>query len=33
LVNGDLDAFPEQAFLNVGGASDVERKAAELQKD
>ena len=33
LVNGDLDAFPEQAFLNVGGASDVERKAAEIQKD
>src|SRR5271169_4875439 len=33
LVKGDLDAFPEQAFLNVGGASDVERKAAELQKD
>ena len=25
--------YPEQAFLNVGGASDVERKAAELQKD
>ncbi len=33
LVNGDLDAFPEQAFLNVGGAADVERKAAELEKD
>ena len=32
LVKGDLDAYPEQAFLNVGGASDVERKAAELQK-
>jgi F-type H+-transporting ATPase subunit beta len=31
LVKGDLDAFPEQAFLNVGGASDVERKSAELQ--
>ena len=30
LVNGDLDNVPEQAFLNVGGASDVERKAAEL---
>src|SRR6202522_3547105 len=33
LVKGDLDHFPEQAFLNVGGASDVEKKAAELQKD
>ena len=32
LANGDLDQFPEQAFLNVGGASDVERKAAELAK-
>ena len=30
LVKGDLDVYPEQAFLNVGGASDVERKAAEL---
>ena len=33
LLNGDLDEYPEQAFLNVGGASDVERKAAELQED
>jgi F-type H+/Na+-transporting ATPase subunit beta len=32
LVKGDLDQFPEQAFLNVGGASDVEKKAAELAK-
>src|SRR5487761_1748367 len=32
LVKGDLDHFPEQAFLNVGGAADVERKAAELAK-
>jgi F0F1-type ATP synthase beta subunit len=32
-VKGDLDNFPEQAFLNAGGASDVERKAAELQRD
>jgi len=32
LVKGDLDQYPEQAFLNVGGASDVERKAAELAK-
>ena len=33
LLNGDLDEYPEQAFLNVGGAADVERKAAELQED
>ena len=33
LVKGDLDQFPEQAFLNAGGASDVERKAAELAKN
>jgi len=32
LVKGDLDIYPEQAFLNVGGASDVERRAAELAK-
>ncbi len=31
LVNGDLDHLPEQAFLNVGGAEDAERKARELQ--
>ena len=31
LVNGDLDHLPEQAFYMVGGASDVERKAAELR--
>jgi len=33
LLNGDLDQYPEQAFLNVGGAADVVRKAAELEKD
>jgi F-type H+-transporting ATPase subunit beta len=32
LVKGDLDQFPEQAFFNLGGASDVERRAAELAK-
>jgi F-type H+-transporting ATPase subunit beta len=31
LCNGDLDHLPEQAFLNVGGAEDAERKARELQ--
>ncbi len=30
LVDGELDHLPEQAFYMVGGASDVERKAAEL---
>ncbi|MGH9020244.1 MAG: F0F1 ATP synthase subunit beta [Acidimicrobiales bacterium] len=33
LVSGDLDEYPEQAFFNVGGASDVERRAAELAKE
>jgi F-type H+-transporting ATPase subunit beta len=32
LVNGDLDDLPEQAFLNVGGADDVRRKAEQLQQ-
>ena len=32
LVNGDLDDLPEQAFLNVGGADDVRRKADELRR-
>jgi F-type H+-transporting ATPase subunit beta len=31
LVKGDLDSAPEQAFLNVGGAEDVLRRAHELQ--
>jgi F-type H+-transporting ATPase subunit beta len=31
LVNGELDDLPEQAFLNVGGADDVRRKAEELR--
>ncbi len=31
LVQGDLDHLPEQAFYMVGGAEDVERKAAELE--
>jgi len=30
LVSGDMDHLPEQAFYMVGGAEDVERKAAEL---
>ena len=33
LVSGDLDHLPEQAFYMVGGAEDVERKAAELRDD
>ena len=31
LLNGDLDDLPEQAFLNVGGADDVRRKAEQLR--
>ena len=30
LVKGDLDQYPEQAFFNIGGASDVQRRAAEI---
>jgi F-type H+-transporting ATPase subunit beta len=33
LVKGDLDSAPEQAFLNVGGAEGVLRKAHELQNN
>ena len=32
LVEGGLDDLPEQAFLNVGGADDARRKAAELRR-
>jgi F-type H+/Na+-transporting ATPase subunit beta len=32
LVNGELDSLPEQAFLNVGGADDVRRKAEQLRQ-
>ncbi len=31
LVDGDLDDLPEQAFYMVGGASDAQRRAAELR--
>ena len=31
LVQGELDHVPEQAFYMVGGAEEVERKAAELE--
>jgi F-type H+-transporting ATPase subunit beta len=33
LVNGDLDEYPEQAFLNVGNADSVRAKARELEKN
>jgi F-type H+/Na+-transporting ATPase subunit beta len=32
LVSGDLDELPEQAFLNVGGADDAQRKAKQLRE-
>ena len=31
IVEGELDDLPEQAFLNVGGAEDAQRKARDLQ--
>ncbi len=30
LIDGDLDEYPEQAFLYAGNAEDVQRKAAEM---
>ena len=33
LLRGDLDAIPEQAFLNVGGVNDVLAKAAQLEQE
>ena len=33
ILAGEYDHLPEQAFLNVGGAEDVMRKAAELEKE
>jgi len=32
IVNGDLDDYPEQAFLNVGNAESVMAKAREIEK-
>ncbi|MCT1605948.1 F0F1 ATP synthase subunit beta [Nesterenkonia massiliensis] len=32
IANGDLDHIPEQAFYNIGGLDDVEKKYAEIQK-
>ena len=33
IVRGDFDSVAEQAFFNVGGISDVERRWAEIQKE
>ena len=33
LVKGELDNYPEQAFLNVGGAEGVLRKAHEMENN
>jgi F-type H+-transporting ATPase subunit beta len=33
ICNGDVDHIAEQAFFNVGGMEDVERRWAELQKE
>lgn len=32
ICDGMYDAFPEQAFFNIGGIEDLERKAAEMMK-
>ncbi|MFP4552448.1 MAG: F0F1 ATP synthase subunit beta [Actinomycetota bacterium] len=31
VINGEMDQYPEQAFYMVGGAEDVEKKAAESE--
>lgn len=33
IINGELDAYPEAAFYNVGTIEDVIRKAKELEKE
>lgn len=33
ICRGDCDHIPEQAFFNVGGLEDVERKWSKLQKE
>ena len=33
ICDGDYDSYPEQAFFNVGGIDDLERRAAELKKE
>ncbi|WP_152362809.1 F0F1 ATP synthase subunit beta [Microlunatus speluncae] len=33
ICNGDVDHIAEQAFFNVGGMEDVERRWSELQKE
>ena len=30
ICDGDYDSYPEQAFYNIGGIEDLERRAAEL---
>ena len=31
ICDGDYDHLPEQAFFNIGGIEDLERRAAELK--
>ena len=31
ICDGDYDDLPEQAFFNIGGIEDLERRAAELK--
>ncbi len=33
VIDGEMDQFPEQAFYMVGGREDVEKKAAQLDKE
>jgi F-type H+-transporting ATPase subunit beta len=33
IVSGDYDEVPEQAFFNIGGIEDIEKKWAQIKKD
>ena len=33
ILDGEMDAYPEAAFYNVGTIDDVKRRADELKKD
>jgi F-type H+-transporting ATPase subunit beta len=32
LLDGEYDDYPEQAFLNVGGIEDLQKKADDLRR-
>jgi ATP synthase F1 subcomplex beta subunit len=32
IIDGEMDQYPEQAFYMVGGREDVEKRAAEIER-